>query len=55
MSYNLYKFNLHSYNYYAHLIHSVSKEDQMVVEHLATRYPHYHYRYIKEEYYKENK
>lgn len=55
MPYNLYKFNLHSYNYYAHLINSVSKEDQMVVEHLATKYPHYHYRYLKEEYYKENK
>lgn len=55
MTWELYKFNLISYNYYADLIHSVSKEDQKVVEHLATKYPHYHYRYLKEEYYKENK
>ena len=50
MTWNLYKFNLNSYKYTQDKINQVSDEDHMLVEHLANKYPEYHYRYMKEEY-----
>tara|TARA_X000001388_G_scaffold75389_1_gene70082 strand:- start:213 stop:380 length:168 start_codon:yes stop_codon:yes gene_type:complete len=46
----LYKFNLHSYKYTQDKINQVADEDHMLIQHLAKKYPEYHYRYMKEEY-----